>query len=415
MWPTKNPSQIESLRETGRRLHVALVDLLGVARVGAKLGELRERGSRQFAELELSASPPLPPGSGIELRVDGLATGSSPDHRVLTDGDLLTVDLFAAYRGWWADCARTVPIGRITPEQGRFLHAGRRLLRTMCAALRTAATWEDVRVTARQAVEAESCTLIPELRGHAIGRELHESPSLSWESLGPDIELRPGMTLALEPTLAMRRTELVRSPSGDLRTRDGSPVVHFEDCVALTDTGPQRLTGPTLAPGDENLILIGMPGAGKSSVGRAFASAHGLTFLDLDDAIQSGEGRSLKELIDAHGFDGFLEIEARYARQLDCRRTVVAPGGSVVYRPDAMEAFAARGRVVAIRVPVDELAERLSDLRQRGVVISSDRTLDDLWAERVPLYEAYADEIVDAGGLSPDQIAERLSELFPNG
>lgn len=160
----------------------------------------------------------------------------------------------------------------------------------------------------------------------------------------------------------------------------------------------------------DNLILIGMPGAGKSVVGKRVAERLGYPFLDLDDVIQTTEQRTLRELIETHGFDEFLEIEARYARELDCRRSVIATGGSVVYRPDAMEALKALGTVIYLSVPLAVLKKRLADLRQRGVVIAKGRTIRDLFHERTPLYEQYADVTVKTtGSMTVDNVA---SEIF---
>ncbi len=170
----------------------------------------------------------------------------------------------------------------------------------------------------------------------------------------------------------------------------------------------------TRAGSKDNLILIGMPGAGKSVIGKRLAERLGCTFLDLDDVIQSGEQKTLRELIEQFGFDQFLEIEADYSRNLECGATVVATGGSVVYRPDAMEAFAALGRILYLSVPLPELEQRLSDLRQRGVVIAEGRTVRDLYTERTPLYEQYADITVETGSLGVNEVVDEiLQKLGP--
>jgi shikimate kinase len=134
-----------------------------------------------------------------------------------------------------------------------------------------------------------------------------------------------------------------------------------------------------------NLTLIGMPGSGKSTVGRLLAKRFSLTFLDTDTLIETSEGKRLEEIIQQHGLQGFLVIEARYLRELHCDRTLIAPGGSAVYDDQAMEHLRQLGPVVYLDVPLAEIEARVGDLQKRGVVIAPGRTVADLYAHvRVP-------------------------------
>jgi shikimate kinase len=157
-----------------------------------------------------------------------------------------------------------------------------------------------------------------------------------------------------------------------------------------------------------NLILIGMPGAGKSTVGVLLAKRLGYAFIDTDIYIQVREGRSLQEIIRAHGADQFCRIEEAHILTLAVAAHVIAPGGSVVYRPNAMAHLKANGVAVHLDISVERLKRRLDDVDARGVVIGPGQTIDGLYAERRPLYFRYADATVATDGLSPDQVVGRV-------
>ena len=166
----------------------------------------------------------------------------------------------------------------------------------------------------------------------------------------------------------------------------------------------------------KNIGLIGMPGAGKSTVGVLLAKRCALAFTDTDLLIQTGEGRRLEEIIRRVGIEGFCDLEARYL--IDLRETsgVIATGGSVVYRPAGMARLKALGPVLYLNVPPPVLAERLGDLDQRGVIRGPGQTLADLHRERDPLYRRYADHVVDCGDFVPEHVVERiLAQLAVNG
>ncbi|MBQ2705237.1 MAG: shikimate kinase [Agathobacter sp.] len=159
-----------------------------------------------------------------------------------------------------------------------------------------------------------------------------------------------------------------------------------------------------------NIVLIGMPGVGKSTVGVILAKVMGYQFLDADLLIQEQEGKLLREIIAEAGADGFIEVENRVNASIDCSKTIIATGGSVVYGQEAMEHLKSIGTVVYLEVPFSVLERRLSDIKGRGVVLKDGQTLYDLYMERIPLYEQYADVSVSEEGLGVEQTVELLIE-----
>jgi shikimate kinase len=151
-----------------------------------------------------------------------------------------------------------------------------------------------------------------------------------------------------------------------------------------------------------------MPGVGKSTVGVLLAKRLGFAFVDTDIYIQVREGRSLQAIIQAHGSDEFCRIEENHILSLAVASHVIAPGGSVVYRPKAMAHLKANGVAVHLDIAVERLKRRLDDVDARGVVIAPDQTIEGLFAERRPLYLRYADATVATDGLTPDQVVGRV-------
>lgn len=148
----------------------------------------------------------------------------------------------------------------------------------------------------------------------------------------------------------------------------------------------------------DNLILIGMPTSGKSTVGIILAKALGYEFTDIDLLIQKKAGKKLSAIMEENGVDGFLSLEEEITCGLSCSHTVIAPGGSVVYGRKAMEHLKSLGRVIYLQMDLDMLTERLHDARNRGVALREGQTLEELYNERVPLYEQYADITVNESG-----------------
>lgn len=147
----------------------------------------------------------------------------------------------------------------------------------------------------------------------------------------------------------------------------------------------------------ENIVLIGMPGAGKSTVGVLLAKTLGYAFLDTDLVIQEREGRLLQALVDELGTEAFLDTEADAICSVECERTVIAPGGSAVCRERSMDHLKGLGRIVYLHVPFEELERRLHNISTRGIAMAPGETLADLFAYRAPLYRRYADLTVDVG------------------
>ena len=141
----------------------------------------------------------------------------------------------------------------------------------------------------------------------------------------------------------------------------------------------------------ENIILIGMPGAGKSTIGIVLAKILGYEFIDSDLLIQKSEGRLLWEIIEQDGLEAFNAIEEKVNSEITVTHAVIAPGGSVVYGPKAMKHLSDIGTVIYLDVDYDLLEQRVGNLDRRGVVHKVDQTLRHLYDERVPLYKKYAD------------------------
>ena len=147
-----------------------------------------------------------------------------------------------------------------------------------------------------------------------------------------------------------------------------------------------------------NITLIGMPGVGKSTIGVVLAKVLGYQFLDSDLLIQKQERRRLREIIEEEGYMGFKEIENRVNASIDVNHTVIATGGSVVYCEEAMNHLKSVGTVVYLKLSLNSLAKRLGNLKGRGVLLREGQTLESLYEERTPLYEKYADIVVDQEG-----------------
>ena len=159
-----------------------------------------------------------------------------------------------------------------------------------------------------------------------------------------------------------------------------------------------------------NLILIGMPGCGKSTVGVVLAKALAMDFVDSDLVIQKKMGMKLAALIDQHGDDGFRAIENRINAELTVENSVIATGGSVIYGEDAMRHLKAIGTIVYLKLSCATIADRLGDLHARGVTIKPGWTLQDLYNERVPLYEKWADITVDCEQMRLREVVAYIQE-----
>ncbi len=161
-----------------------------------------------------------------------------------------------------------------------------------------------------------------------------------------------------------------------------------------------------------NIVLIGMPGVGKSTIGVVLAKMFGYDFVDADLIIQQQCDKTLQRLIDSLGPSGFIAVENEVLSGMDFSNTVISTGGSAIYSEDAMKHLAEEGDIVYLRASRDELADRLSSFDERGVVVrnSDEIGLDVLLEERIPLYEKYAQITVDIEGLSITDAAHKIKE-----
>ncbi len=160
-----------------------------------------------------------------------------------------------------------------------------------------------------------------------------------------------------------------------------------------------------------NLTLIGMPASGKSTLGRLLAARLSMRYIDMDHAIESAHGQALNVLLTQHGSEGFLDLEAQAVLDLpeDLSQTVLAPGGSIIYRDSAMQRLRAISTVVYLQVSLAEIERRIGCPEARGVVLGPGQSLADLYAQRVPLYEQYAHVSVGCQGQDEDQTAAAVA------
>lgn len=164
----------------------------------------------------------------------------------------------------------------------------------------------------------------------------------------------------------------------------------------------------------QNVILIGMPGAGKSTVGVVLAKKLGYAFMDADLVIQGRKGKLLHEIIAEQGVEGFWRVEEEVNESILTDRTVIATGGSAVYGDRAMAHYRQMGTIVYLSLPLADIRERLGDLDERGVTLREGQDLAALYEERIPLYEKYADITVDCRNLSIREIVEKIAGGYSN-
>ncbi|MEA1967199.1 MAG: shikimate kinase [Thermodesulfobacteriota bacterium] len=161
---------------------------------------------------------------------------------------------------------------------------------------------------------------------------------------------------------------------------------------------------------EENIVLIGMPAVGKSTIGILLAKKIGFDFLDTDIIIQTGEGKTLPEIIENIGVKKFLSLEQDYCLSVKCANYVIATGGSAVYSSKGMAHLAGNSTVVYLEIGLDYLKKRLSALDARGVIRGANQDIESLYLERIPLYNRYADMVIECGDLTPDKVLTQIME-----
>ena len=163
-------------------------------------------------------------------------------------------------------------------------------------------------------------------------------------------------------------------------------------------------------PAKENLVMVGMPGAGKSTIGVLLAKETSFDFLDVDVYIQGQEHRRLQEIIDVEGIDVFKELEEKYLCEIDVEGVVISTGGSAIYSSKGIDSLKQKGLVVFLKINMETLEERLGDFSTRGVVIAPGQTFEDLFAERNKLYSAAADIVLECDGKTQDELVKEITE-----
>lgn len=158
----------------------------------------------------------------------------------------------------------------------------------------------------------------------------------------------------------------------------------------------------------ENIVLIGMPGCGKSTVGVLLAKAAGKRFVDTDLALQETENQLLQQILDKEGMDYFLQAEENIMLQTEESDSVIATGGSAVYSVPGMRHLKQTGIAIYLKLPLSTIENRLSNIKTRGIALAPGETIASLYEKRIPLYERYADIIVEAEGLEAEAVVTQI-------
>ena len=159
-----------------------------------------------------------------------------------------------------------------------------------------------------------------------------------------------------------------------------------------------------------NIILIGMPGAGKSTVGVILAKRIGFHFIDTDLIIQAQEKQRLQQIIDACGLENFRKIEEQMLLNLHPEQSVIATGGSVIYSKTGLEKLGQAGCLIYLQVPLQALQKRIADMGQRGLVRDKGQTFKQLYQERTPLYKKFADLTISCEDINAEQVAAKIEK-----
>ena len=160
----------------------------------------------------------------------------------------------------------------------------------------------------------------------------------------------------------------------------------------------------------KNLILIGMPGSGKSTVGVILAKALSRPYLDSDILIQLKENRSLQDIVDADGYMVLRHIEEQVLLGINCENHVIATGGSAAYSDKAMKHLKENGVIIFLDASLDTLRSRIHNYETRGLAKRADQSFADLFEERFKLYTTYADIVIDSNDRTQDQVCDDIHE-----
>ncbi len=160
-----------------------------------------------------------------------------------------------------------------------------------------------------------------------------------------------------------------------------------------------------------NIVLIGMPGCGKSTIGVLLAKSMLCDFVDTDLIIQNTYKKSLCQIIDDDGLTGFKEKEDEILKNLECDNSVIATGGSAIYCDDGMKNLKKNGKVIYLKLTPEVIKKRINNITTRGIAMKDGCTIDDLYLERAPLYEKYADITLECEGLTAEECVTKIAEL----
>lgn len=160
----------------------------------------------------------------------------------------------------------------------------------------------------------------------------------------------------------------------------------------------------------KGVVLTGMPGSGKTTVGKLLSEQTGLPFIDTDTLIETGESRRLAEIISDHSAEGFRKIESSYVQSIQLAGSIISTGGSVCYSAKAMQHLSSLGKIVWLDVSPEELEKRIKNAFDRGVLIEPGTSLAELYSSRFPLYKKYAQIKIDASRLTPPEVVSQICQ-----
>lgn len=252
----KSPREIKLMRAAGRLVNEVLCELERQVRPGRTTAELNETATRMITEAGATAlflgypnpAARFPFPASICASVNEVVVHGIPDERPLQEGDIVSIDCGVRLKGYCGDAARTYEVGRVSPVARDLLEATRGALELAVAEIRPNVRWSRVARKMQRFIESRKFGVVRDFVGHGIGQQMHEQPGVPnyWDpgQGGADFELVPGMTLAIEPMVTAGRPEVDFGDASrwTVVTRDGSLAAHFENTVAVTDSGAEVLS-----------------------------------------------------------------------------------------------------------------------------------------------------------------------------